>query len=155
MKRILFVCLGNICRSPSAHAVMESFIKDQKLEESFMVDSAGTSDHHKGELPDARMRKHGLKRGYHLDSLSRPFKVEDFKNFDLILVMDKSNYKNVLLLDTDNQYKDKVKFFCEFCSETKESEVPDPYWGGEAGFEYVLDIIEDGVKGIIKTYGNR
>lgn len=152
MKKILFVCLGNICRSPAAHGVMESYICKLGLSKNFYIDSAGTSDHHKGELPDARMRKHALKRGFNLDSPSRPFLFEDFSRFDLIVVMDKSNRSNVLKLDIEKKFENKVIMFCDFCTHTNEEEVPDPYWSGPEGFEYVLDIIEDGVKGILDKY---
>jgi len=152
MKKILFVCLGNICRSPAAHGVMESEISRLNLQGQFLIDSAGTSGQHDGELPDERMRRFSHARGYELDSLSRKFTVNDFEEFDLILAMDKSNRENILKLDIDGKYKSKVKLFCEFCSSSDVIEVPDPYWSGRDGFEQVLDIVEDGVQGILKFY---
>lgn len=154
MKKILFVCLGNICRSPAADGYMSYLVKKKGLSDSFFIDSAGTSAHHEGEQADKRMRKHAHKRGYELESLSRPFLGEtDFKEFDLILAMDRVNLKDILAQDSTGEYKEKVKLFCEFCNGRNEEEVPDPYWGGDDGFELVLDIVENGVEGILKFYG--
>lgn len=152
MIKVLFVCLGNICRSPAAHAVFEYEIVKRKLAYKFIVDSAGTSDHHEGDLPDSRMITHGKKRGYDLCSLSRPFEVKDFTDFDVIIAMDNSNRSNILKLDVENKFSDKVLMFCDFCKSDKYEEVPDPYWSGADGFEEVLDIVEDGVAGIIAKY---
>lgn len=153
MHKILFVCLGNICRSPAAHAVMDHNIKINNLQDLIEVDSAGTSDHHEGQFPDQRMRDRGSLRNYRVDSLSRPFNKSDFQNFDLIIVMDKSNYKNVIKLSDSEKDITKVKYFSEFCTRFKIEEVPDPYWGGAKDFDHVLDICEDGVSGIIKSLG--
>ncbi|EQC45649.1 low molecular weight protein-tyrosine-phosphatase [Bacteriovorax sp. Seq25_V] len=152
MKKILFVCLGNICRSPAAHGVMENEVKRLGKQDEFFIDSAGTSGQHSGDLPDARMRQSATSRGYTLDSLSRKFTVDDFEEFDLILAMDKSNLSNILKLDSNEKYRGKVRLFCEFCTRTSLEEVPDPYWSGRDGFEQVLDIVEDGVQGILKCY---
>ncbi len=154
--RILFVCLGNICRSPAADGVLAHIIKEKNLEDQFIVDSAGTSAYHAGEPADKRMREHAFRRGYLLSSISRGFRASDFENFDLILAMDKSNYKNILKLDPAGKYRTKVELFCDYCSAEYASleEVPDPYYGGARGFEEVLDIVENGVAGILKKYGH-
>jgi protein-tyrosine phosphatase len=153
VKKILFVCLGNICRSPAADGIMNHLVKMNGQAESYFIDSAGTSAHHVGERADSRMRKHAARRGYELESISRQFVSSDFEEFDLILAMDKSNLSNILRLDTEGKYQGKVKLFCDFCQKHKISEVPDPYYGGNQGFEDVLDIVEDGVAGILAQHG--
>lgn len=132
-------------------------VKELNLEEHFTIDSAGTSAYHSGEPADRRMQEHAIRRGYLLPSISRGFTKKDFEDFDLILAMDHSNLRNILKLDPQSKYKEKVKLFCEFCSGgySNVDEVPDPYFGGTRGFEEVLDIVENGVKGIIKVYGNK
>lgn len=153
MKKILFVCLGNICRSPAADGVMVHEVERLGIADQFEIDSAGTSAHHVGEPADRRMREHAHKRGIYLGSTSRAFHASsDFENFDLILAMDNSNYKNIVAMDPSGKYRDKVKMFCDFCHNRDETEVPDPYYGGAKGFEVVLDIVEDGVQGILKHY---
>lgn len=153
MKKVLFVCLGNICRSPAADGVMVHEVEKLGIADQFEIDSAGTSAHHVGEPADRRMREHAHKRGVFLGSTSRAFDPNsDFEKFDLILAMDNSNYKNIIAMDPSGKYRDKVRMFCDFCSQRSEKEVPDPYYGGAKGFETVLDIVEDGVQGILKHY---
>lgn len=153
--RLLFVCLGNICRSPAAHGVMLDLIEKQGLKDRFEVDSAGTSAHHEGELPDARMRTHAQKRSIALDSRSRPFRApEDFDDFDLILAMDFSNYNNLKRVARNESDLGKIKLMCDYCENFCDEEVPDPYYGGADGFEHVLDLVTDGCLGLIKKYGN-
>jgi protein-tyrosine phosphatase len=147
---LLFVCLGNICRSPAAEAAMISILVKEGLEGKITVDSAGTSAYHAGEKADRRMREHGQKRGLNLASRSRQFISEDFENFDLIIVMDNSNYNNVMSLDINNKYGDKVVKMTDYCSEHVEKEVPDPYYDGETGFEKVLDMVENGCENLLK-----
>ncbi len=146
---LLFVCLGNICRSPAAEAAMISILVREGLEGKITVDSAGTSAYHAGEKADRRMREHGSKRGLNLASRSRLFVVEDFENFDLIIVMDNSNYKNVMSLDSHNKYSHKVVKMTEYCDEHDEKEVPDPYYDGDAGFEKVLDMVTNGCENLL------
>ena len=148
--RILFVCLGNICRSPAAEGVFLDLIKKENLEDRFFVDSAGTGDWHVGELPDKRMRSAALKRGVELTSRARQISKEDFGNFEYILVMDDSNYTNVVALAKSNEEKEKVKKFTEFNQELDSDIVPDPYFGGEEGFESVLDLVADCSKGLLR-----
>ncbi len=150
MKRILFICMGNICRSPCGEGVMQKFIKDKNLEKELMCDSAGTISYHAGDPADARMKKHAQKRGYSLDSISRQIKYpEDYKNYDYIVVMDKENLNNVLELDQENQYRKKIFEMVEFCINPHPGVVPDPYYGGDKGFEEVIDIVEDGCQNML------
>lgn len=142
-KRILFVCLGNICRSPAAEAVMSDMCEKQGI--NWTIDSAGTSSHHSGELADSRMIFHAKKRNIHITSVSRQFKKNDFDKFDYIIVMDDNNYKNVIALDPLGKYLHKVSKMTDYCSEKFKTydHIPDPYFGGEAGFELVLDLLQD------------
>jgi protein-tyrosine phosphatase len=149
-KKILFVCMGNICRSPAAEGIAKKLIKEKGLNEKIEVDSAGTLDYHTGELPDQRMIKHASKRGYVLDSSARQFYPKnDFEYFDYIVTMDDNNYSEITSLDRKNRYKDKVMKMVSFGNRIKVDEVPDPYYNGTQGFENVLDILEDSVEGLI------
>lgn len=151
MIRVCFVCLGNICRSPAAEGVFEHLVKQEGLEGSIQIDSAGTSSSHVGEKADRRMRNHAIRRGYELKSLSRQFIAADFEKFDYIVVMDDSNYSNVMRLDHNDLYSNKVYKMVDFCTKMKPKEVPDPYYGGEQGFETVLDIVEDASHGLLQV----
>ena len=156
MHKVLFVCLGNICRSPAADGVMVHEVEKLGIADQFVIDSAGTSAHHVGEPADRRMREHAHKRGIYLGSTSRAFDAKnDFSDFDLILAMDNSNYRNILAMDPSGEFHHKVKMFCDFCHGRSEKEVPDPYYGGAKGFEQVMDIVENGVEGILKHYGKK
>jgi protein-tyrosine phosphatase len=141
--KILFVCLGNICRSAAAEAVMQKLISEQGLD--IQVDSAGTSGYHVGENADPRMREQASKRAIEITSIARQFEVKDFRAFDYIIVMDDSNYHNVLLLDPKGEYLHKVSKMTDYCSERFKDfdHVPDPYYGGKDGFELVLDLLQD------------
>ena len=148
--RILFVCLGNICRSPAANGVMEQMVGEQGLLDKFLIDSAGTYGGHAGELPDPRMRVAASRRGYNLTHRSRKFSEQDYHDFDMIIVMDDSNYENVARLAPERKYLDKVYRFVEFSKNHPNwSYVPDPYYEGHEGFELVLDILEDGCAELI------
>ena len=148
--RILFVCLGNICRSPAANGVMEQMVAKQGLQDKFLIDSAGTYGGHAGELPDPRMRVAASRRGYNLTHRSRKFREQDYHDFDMIVVMDDSNYENVARLAPERKYLDKVYRFVEFSKNHPDwSYVPDPYYEGHDGFELVLDILEDGCAELI------
>lgn len=145
--KLLFVCLGNICRSPTAEGVMKSLCHKSSLK--WEIDSAGTSGHHVGEPADERMRSHALERGYNLESRSRKFDPHrDFEYFDRIIVMDELNLRDIKNLDSEGKYTDKIKLMTEYCSKFEASKVPDPYYGGSEGFELVLDIVEDACEGI-------
>ncbi|MEL7358615.1 MAG: low molecular weight protein-tyrosine-phosphatase [Cyanobacteria bacterium J06555_13] len=141
--RLLFVCLGNICRSPSAENIMNHLIKDRQMAENVVCDSAGTSSYHIGSAPDRRMNTAAQKRGITLVGSARQFIPDDFEAFDLILAMDRSNYSNILKLDPSGQYAHKVKLMCAYAQEHADEEVPDPYYGGDAGFDYVIDLLND------------
>ena len=150
-KRILFVCMGNICRSPAAEGIAKKFLEKKGLDGTIEIDSAGTLDYHEGELPDPRMIKHASKRGYKLDSRARQFNPNnDFDHFDYIVTMDDDNYSEITSLDKKKKYKDKVYRMVSFGNKLKVNEVPDPYYSGSDGFEYVLDILEDSVDGLLK-----
>ena len=144
---ILFVCLGNICRSPAAEAIFQNLIDDKGIGNKFIVDSAGTGSWHVGKKADARMRIAAKQRNIDITSNARQIREEDFRDFNYILVMDNSNFNNVL--DLKNQVKGsdfaKILKIQDFASIFTEREVPDPYFGGDAGFDHVLDILEDSV----------
>jgi protein-tyrosine phosphatase len=151
-KKVLFVCLGNICRSPSAEAVLRGLIKNRDLEKEFEIDSAGTSGWHIGESADQRMQSHAIKRGYDLTSLSRQFDPKtDFDYFDYIIGMDDQNLQVLKSMARNNADLAKIYKITDFSQEYSYNEIPDPYYGGDAGFELVLDLLEDGCEGFLKT----
>lgn len=150
MKKILFVCLGNICRSPSAEAVMETLVDEAGLGDKIFCDSAGTYGYHAGEPADSRMRQHAAKRGYDLTSISRALVRADFDKFDYIIGMDSKNMSDISKLDFNNQCGDKLYRMTDFCTEIETDAVPDPYYGGADGFEDVLDILEDACEGLLE-----
>lgn len=145
MTKVLFVCLGNICRSPAAEAVFLEMIKQRGLEDQFEVDSAGTSAYHAGENADSRMIEQAKKRGIHVPSISRQFIKEDFNRFDHIIVMDDSNYQNVMKLDPKGEFSSKVSKMTDFTGDKFSgfNYIPDPYFGGQDGFDMVLDLLDD------------
>ena len=149
-KKILFVCMGNICRSPAAEGIAKKLVSERGLNEKIEIDSAGTLDYHTGELPDSRMIKHASIRGYTLDSFARQFNPKkDFEHFDYIVTMDNDNYSEIRSLDKKNQFTTKVFKMTSFGNNMSVQEVPDPYYSGSDGFEMVLDILEDSVEGLI------
>ena len=148
--KVLFVCMGNICRSPAAEGVMRHLVKDEGLAKQVVIDSAGTGGWHSGNPADERMRKHAALRGYALESKARQVRESDFENFDLILVMDRDNLREIKPFAHRPKQMHKVKLFCEFAKDRGEKEVPDPYYGGEAGFEQVLDIVENGCQHLLR-----
>lgn len=148
--KILFVCLGNICRSPAADGIMRELVRESGVADKFEIDSAGTYGGHAGELPDSRMRAAAAKRGLNLTHRSRRFTTDDFDRFDSILVMDDSNYENVCRLAPDPESLAKVARMAEYCQRFDISYVPDPYYEGHEGFEYVLDILEDACRNLLK-----
>jgi protein-tyrosine phosphatase len=147
--RLLFVCLGNICRSPAAEGVMRALIESEGLAGQVTIRSAGTGGWHAGKLPDQRMRTAAQNRGYNLSSRARQVTPDDLRDYDLVLVMDQQNLRDVRTYDLSSQFSAKIRLFCEFCTDHKVREVPDPYYGGEQGFELVLDLLEDGCRGVL------
>ncbi|MEB3160618.1 MAG: low molecular weight protein-tyrosine-phosphatase [Synechocystis sp.] len=141
--KILFVCLGNICRSPAAENIMNHQIAAAGLTAMVECDSAGTSSYHVGSAPDRRMTESLKKRGYAVAGRARQFQVEDFEEFDLILAMDRDNYQDILIQDRQGKYRHKVKLMCDYAQHFTDKEVPDPYYGGQAGFDHVIDLLED------------
>lgn len=148
--KVLFVCLGNICRSPAGEGIMKQLVASKGLHEQIEVDSAGTAGYHDGDLPDHRMRSHGKRRNYVFDSISRKFTVNDFDQFDIILAMDDSNYSNIMRLCPDLDSQKKVHRMIEFSQKYNYDHIPDPYYMGADGFELVLDLLEDACDGLIK-----
>ncbi len=148
--KVLFVCLGNICRSPAANGIFESMIEERGLAGAISVDSAGTYSGHAGELPDPRMRRAASARGYDLKHRARTFREDDFFDFDMIVVMDDSNYERVSRLAPERKCLDKLFRMRDFMTEFPDwSHVPDPYYEGADGFELVLDMLENGCRTII------
>ena len=149
--KLLFVCLGNICRSPSAENIMKHLIEQAGLSDRIICDSAGTSSYHIGSPPDRRMTIAAKNRGIKLEGEARQFQKTDFEEFDLILAMDRENYRDILYLDRDGKYKDKVRLMCDFCTRHNIKEVPDPYYGGPEGFDRVIDILLDACEGLLQS----
>ena len=149
MKRILFVCMGNICRSPAAEGIMLKKVKEKGLESFYHIDSAGTYGYHQGELPDSRMRAHASRRGYNLTSRSRLVTGADFEQFDLIIGMDDDNIRNLKRIAPNPELQRKICRMTDFCRIHAVDCVPDPYYGGASGFELVLDLLEDACDGLI------
>lgn len=147
---VLFVCLGNICRSPSAEGIFKDLVQKNGLQNRYFVDSAGTSGWHIGELPDRRMRSHGEKRGYRFDSHARKFSADDFDRFDYILAMDDNNFYDILHLSPDAESETKVHRMTDFLQHLMHDHIPDPYYSGAEGFELVLDLLEDACDGLLK-----
>jgi len=151
-KKILFVCTGNICRSPGAEAIFKQMVQNRGLDKEFEIDSAGTSTYHVGESADKRMRTHAKKRGYNLTGISRKFNPNhDFDHFDMIIAMDNEHIfslKRRIRNDADLQ---KIHKMTDFRKEWSYDEIPDPYYGGEEGFELVLDLLEDSCEGLLEN----
>ncbi|MFV0366477.1 MAG: low molecular weight protein-tyrosine-phosphatase [Mangrovibacterium sp.] len=149
MIRVLFVCLGNICRSASAEGVMQKMVEQAGLSGQIECDSAGTANYHEGELADPRMRLHAIRRSYQLDSVARQIVPEvDFEKFDLLVAMDDNNINDLHQLAPNQELAKKICKVTDFAS-ADYSHVPDPYYGGEEGFELVLDILEESCSGLL------
>jgi len=151
---VLFVCMGNICRSPTAEGVFRHVVEEAGLEKTFLIDSAGTHAYHVGEPADRRARAAAERRGISLDGIAaRRVDSKDFEQFDYVLAMDRLNH--VTLVDkADAEHHDKICLFLDFGPGT-EDEVPDPYYGGSAGFERVLDLVEEASRGLLETLRSR
>lgn len=149
--RVLFVCMGNICRSPTAEAVFRAKAREAGLESKIACDSVGTIQFHIGDPPDSRMRRAAEQRGYSLEGKSRQMTVNDIMEFDFIVAMDRANLRDIRALDPDETYHAKIRLLTEFCRHHKDQDVPDPYYSGKHGFEKVLDLVEDGCEGLLET----
>ncbi|WP_148863028.1 low molecular weight protein-tyrosine-phosphatase [Marinobacter fonticola] len=147
---VLFVCMGNICRSPTAQAVFQQRLDEAGLTGRVTVDSCGTGEWHVGKQPDPRAMEAGLRRGYDLSSLrARQIEPRDMDRFDYVLTMDSDNQRRVAALTSDNA-KARPELFLSYATRHQEEEVPDPYYGDGDGFERVLDLIEDACDGLIR-----
>lgn len=149
MKRILFVCLGNICRSAAAEEIMRNRVVHVGLEKEIDLDSAGLSSYHQGDSADSRMRAHAARRGYRITHLSRPVGYHDFFDFDMLIGMDDSNLTGLRNLAPGLPEEQKIYRMTDFCRRIPADHVPDPYYGGDSGFEAVLDILEDACDGLL------
>lgn len=146
-KSILFVCLGNICRSPTGEGVLQSIVDQQGISEKISIDSAGTIGYHDGKPADSRMRAAAKNRGYELLSRSRKIIYSDLETFDLVIAMDRENLQDIQAIHPEPSAT--IKLLSSYLGDDWPSDVPDPYYGGEAGFEYVLDMIEAACPNII------
>ncbi|MEY3895703.1 MAG: hypothetical protein RLZZ214_1222 [Verrucomicrobiota bacterium] len=147
--RVLFVCLGNICRSPAAEIIFRNQVVVAGREQEFEIDSAGTIGHHQGAPPDARMAESLRQKGFQVAGSARQIQAADLEKFDLIVTMDESNLTDVRQLDTTGGWHAKIQPFVSFCRHHDDLRVPDPYYGGQRGFDHVIHLLEDGCEGIL------
>lgn len=150
MVKLLFVCLGNICRSAAAEAVMRDLVDKRGLNEEMFIDSAGIIGVHQGEKADARMCRHAELRGINVTSISRQVRISDFEEFDMIIGMDNSNIDDLKDRALTLDHEKKIFKMTDFCREYDNDYVPDPYYGGASGFELVLDLLEDSCEGLLE-----
>jgi protein-tyrosine phosphatase len=152
---VLFVCLGNICRSPTAEGVFRHLLREEGLDEQVLTDSAGTHAYHVGEQPDRRAQATARSRGIDLSDLrARKALADDFEKFDYVLAMDNENYHNLSSI-CPPQHAEKLKMFLEFAPHLNRSDVPDPYYGGPQGFDQVFDMVEQASRGLLEDIRNR
>ena len=149
--KVLFVCMGNICRSPTAEGVFNRVIADKSASDRFLVDSAGTHAYHVGEPSDSRSKQTAKKRGVDLSNIrARKVASSDFEYFDHVLAMDADNY-DMLLAASPDEYQHKIELFLDYAPNSKEQDVPDPYYGGANGFEHVFDLVEEASQGFYQS----
>lgn len=148
--KLLFVCLGNICRSSAAETIMNQLIEQSSMQNKIQCDSAGIIAVHQGEPADSRMRHHASLRGYNITHISRPIEYNDFFDFDLIFAMDDNNWECLCDKAPTADCQKKIRHITDYCAMHNDRYVPDPYYGGAEGFEYVLDLLEDACKGILE-----
>ena len=150
MKRILFICLGNICRSPAADGIMRHLVSERGLDGEFLIDSAGIGSWHAGELPDHRMRRQGERHGYNFNHRARQFSATDFDRFDLVVVMDQENFYDVnRQARTDADRRKIVRMSDYLQHHPGQHTIPDPYYGDMCDFEYVIELLEDACGGLL------
>ncbi len=150
--RVLFICLGNICRSPAAEGIMRHLVEKRGLADAFLIDSAGIGGWHVGQLPDRRMRSHGADHGYDFSSRARQFSPDDFSRFDFIVTMDQENYQDIIRMARTAEERDKVVPMARFLkSHPGQDTVPDPYYGGPQGFDLVIELLEDGCEHLLQS----
>lgn len=142
-KKILFICLGNICRSPAAEEVFRSIVRQHGDDHLFEIDSAGLIDFHEGELADPRMRQCASRRGYRLTHRSRPVTSDDFRHFDYLIAMDADNIKRLKHKSPQPELHKKIVPLATFLTRHEDTYIPDPYYGNEKDFAYVIDLLED------------
>ena len=151
--KILFVCLGNICRSACAEAVMKQVVDGCGLAADFEIDSAGLISYHTGEKADPRMRQHAANRGINITSIARKITTSDFSHFDYIIGMDDDNIRRLLDITPDEQSRLIISKMSDYCRTYRTNSVPDPYYGGPKDFELVLDLLDDACNGLLETLG--
>ena len=150
---ILFVCLGNICRSPAAEIILRQKVAAASRAAEFLIDSAGVIGHHAGSPPDPRMSAALQQRGYLITGTARKIRLGDLAGFDLIVTMDETNLADVRGLDPSGLHHHKMRPFVGYCSRHSDPRVPDPYFGGQRGFDHVISLLEDGCDGILAATG--
>lgn len=144
--------MGNICRSPAGHCVFQHLVDQAGRTDQFEIESAGTIGFHVGSPPDSRMQQSMRARNIPIIGHSRQLQASDLEYYDLILAMDNDNLVDARGLDPTGELQHKVQLFCDYCTAHRETEVPDPYYGGDRGFEHVLDLIQDGCANLLKHY---
>ena len=149
--KVLFVCLGNICRSPAAQGIFEHIVRENGMQDKIEADSAGTYSGHRGEMPDRRMRTAALYRGFALTHKARPVSSLDFLDFDMIVAMDDQNYEDLMHLAPSVEATHKIKRMASFLKQRQMSYIPDPYYMGAEGFSMVLDLLEDGCSNLYEA----
>lgn len=148
---VVFVCLGNICRSPTAEGVFRHLVAEAELQDRIHVDSAGTAAYHAGEPPDHRATQHAARRGIRLEGRARQFVAKDFQRFDYVLAMDAANFRELSRQARDDTARQRLYYCRDFdASSPRGASVPDPYYGGDAGFEEVLDLCEAACRGLLE-----
>ena len=152
--RVLFVCMGNICRSPAAENIFRHQVAEAGREAEFYIDSAGTLDYHSGSAPDPRMIRTLQQHGYPTDGKARQIKPTDLENFDWVLYMDDDNRWEINRLDRNQAHQTKIRALVDYCSENDFNSVPDPYQGGQEGFELVIRLLEDACRGLLASIPN-
>lgn len=148
---LLFICLGNICRSPAAEGIMRHMVNEHLMDDYVEIDSAGIGAWHAGELPDRRMRSHGAAHGYDFCSRARQIRQEDLHRFDRIIVMDDDNYSDIIAMTRNDEERRRVSRMTDYCRHhPNHKSVPDPYYGGDSGFELVIELLEDACRGLLE-----